>query len=387
MASLTSPTNTRGSDCAARLLAPVAIAATALLVWPPLEHPFSAPKLGALAVAALLACALAAARRGADQAPPAARALGFAWVGAAALSALVGDAPSLAALAAEAASGLWLLGLLHARPEASRCARAVAACGVVIASVALLQAAGVDPFGWAGLRPGSASPRMRVYGTLGNPDFVSAWLGAAVVMVAAQEEWAGLTRLGAVAAMVAGMAATRSFGGLLAVGVAAGFAAVSRRRAPAVALAVAAVALAGVLAASGRSAREVARGRWELWEVGARAVREAPVLGHGPGSVAARWSSWGGEGRQDHVHDEPLDWVVELGFAGAAVRLALVALALWAALRRSASASAAGAGAALAGLMARALVDFPLHRPAESCLFAVLVSLAFGAQPREPRGR
>ena len=55
---MSSSTNTRGLDCAARLLAPVAIWAMALLVWPPLDHPFSAPKVAALAVAGLVARAL-----------------------------------------------------------------------------------------------------------------------------------------------------------------------------------------------------------------------------------------------------------------------------------------------------------------------------------------
>ena len=43
----------------------------------------------------------------------------------------------------------------------------------------LLQYGGLDPLRWLGWQAEIfVNPRMRVYGTLGNPDFVAAWLCA-----------------------------------------------------------------------------------------------------------------------------------------------------------------------------------------------------------------
>ena len=89
------------------------------------------------------------------------------------------------------------------------------------------------------------------------------------------------------------------------------------------------------------------------------------LLGHGPGSAAALAG--------DQLHNDYLQRLVEQGIAGLAALVVVIALAL----RRAPPALAA----AIAALAARALVDFPLARPAELCLFTLLIAAAL--HPRE----
>ena len=72
--------------------------------------------------------------------------------------------------------------LTELRPEPAHLAAAHAIGATGVAIVAVLQWAGLDPFalaGWVAPLAG-ASPRLRVYGTLGNPNFVAALLTGAV---------------------------------------------------------------------------------------------------------------------------------------------------------------------------------------------------------------
>jgi O-antigen ligase len=113
------------------------------------------------------------------------------------------------------------------------------------------------------------------------------------------------------------------------------------------------------------------------------------VFGHGPGSFVTLWPAWEAEhwargataeqerfiAPQDHAHFDYLEWLLELGLVGTAPRLLLLFAALRAG-RQAPDARGRALIAALVALAARALTDFPLARPAELCLFAVLTALA-----------
>lgn len=339
---------------------------TALLVWPGLEHPFSAPKTALLGLGAAMGCAALLWRGPIHPAPRAARILAAGWILSLALTTLLsaGGPVLWPALGLEVASAFWLLALLHLEVDVEDVTRVLVFTGCAVAAVCLLQAAGADPFalaGWEGDHPGA---RMRVPGTLGNPDFAAAYLG--VTACAAAGAWAHRRRpvdLLPVVLQLVALAVTRSWGSVLALGAAGAFAA---RRADRRTLLMGAGGLAALTVALGLSGRDLAaivRGRVDLWAQAAPRVLDAPLFGRGAGSV------------QGHAHCDFLEWSLDFGLVGLGLRLALVALALRGALNfRRPLAVAAGAG--LVGLLARAMVDFPLARPAELCLLGVLVSIA-----------
>jgi O-antigen ligase len=162
-----------------------------------------------------------------------------------------------------------------------------------------------------------------------------------------------------------------------------------------------AAVLAGVLLLLpvwGRSPSTVLAGRLYLWKIAAPHVLDAPVFGHGPGSFVVLWPSWeaeswahgasAGQERfvavQDHAHLDYLEWLLELGLVGAVPRLLLLLAALLAG-RQASEARERATIAALVALAARAFTDFPLERPAELCLFAVLMALALTGRATSAR--
>jgi putative inorganic carbon (HCO3(-)) transporter len=391
----------------ARWLVPAMTVAVTLAVLPGGETPFSGVKTGVLLVAAVALVLRAALLEGSSPAPLAPRVLAGLWIGTLALSAFAGPAAVPGALWMDAAAGLVLLSLLQAPPEPRPALRAISGAGTVLALVAVLQAVGVDPFHWVGWASSHPGERMRVYGTLGNPNFVAAYLGASLCLTlgeAVSSSGAVQRRAWAVAVVLqfGALAATRSWGSLLALGAAALSLGWTRTPKPgpgargwgASLLAALAVAML-LLAVRERSLSTVLAGRLYLWEVAARHVAEAPVFGHGPGSFVTLWPSWEAEhwergasaeqqrfvAVQDHAHFDYLEWLLELGLVGTVPRLLLLLAALWAG-RRAVEARDRAVIAALAALAARALTDFPLARPAELCLFVVLIALALGTGAR-----
>jgi O-antigen ligase len=393
-------------------LAPLGLWALALAVWPGAAQPFSGVKsllllgLGGLA-AALGAWAGAPGRAEAQgRAAGAWRGLAALWLAGPALSALLGEGGAPLPLAREVGGGLLLLGLLLAPPPPRATRRAAAGAGAAVAAVAVLQAAGADPFAWAGWAPqGAGGGRMHVYGTLGNPTFVAALLGATLCLTAGEEARAvgRPARLGwGLAAVVQGaaLAATRSWGALLALaaaGLVAGAVAAPSgggrpgRAARWTGLGLLAALLVLGLSVAGRPVGRVVEGRRYLWQVAAPQLAAAPLLGQGPGAFEARWPEWEAghwgqgragpqqarfRGRQDHAHQDVLEWLLELGLLGTLPRLVLLGLALW----RAVAAREAALAAALTALLVRAQVDFPLARPAELGLLVALVALC-GALP------
>ncbi|KFE66462.1 O-antigen ligase family protein [Hyalangium minutum] len=390
-----------------RWLVPALIVAVTFAVAPGGEAPFSGVKTGLLLAGSVVLLLQSVWMPAAGPAALAPRVLAGLWLGTLALSALLGPAAVPGGMWLEAAAGLVVLALLQAPPPWAPVFRAIAGAGTGLALVAGLQALGADPFlwmGWAGAHPGE---RMRIYGTLGNPDFVAAYLGASLCVTVGEAVSAERTmvRRGWIAAAVlqlCALASTRSWGSLLALGAAALSLLWSRAPTPKVGLeqgrrgrrwgfmlaAVAAGALL-LLSASGRSPSAALAGRRYLWGVAAPHVLDAPVFGHGPGSFEVLWPLWEAEywsaredssekerfaALQDHAHLDYLEWLLELGLVGTAPRLLLLLAALRAA-RQAPDARGRAALAALVALAARALVDFPLARPAELCLFAVLLSV------------
>ncbi|HYH94528.1 O-antigen ligase family protein [Hyalangium sp.] len=395
-------------------LVPVMIVAGTLAVAPGGATPFSGVKTGVLVAASVALVLRAVLCPSSTPAPAVPRVLAGLWIGTLALAALLGPAARPGGMWLEAAGGLVLLGLLQAPPEPVRVLRAMAGAGTGLAGVAVLQALGWDPFGWMGWRGDHPGERMHIYGTLGNPDFVAAYLGASLCVTVGEAVCAArlLTRRAWIAAVVlqlCAIAAVRSWGSLLALGAAA-LSLLWTRRLPAraelggpkgrwwgIALGAALVAAVLLVSVWGRSPGTALAGRLYLWSVAAPHVLDAPVLGHGPGSFETLWPSWEAEywargasaeqerfaAPQDHAHNDFLEWLLELGLVGAVPRLLLLLAALRAG-RQAADARGRAALAALVALAARALVDFPLQRPAELCLFAVLTALVVSPRASPP---
>lgn len=393
-------------DAASRWLAPLMVVAVTFAVWPSLAEPFSRAKAAVLLGAAGVFLVRAAFTPSEGAADLPLRVLAGLWPASLALSALVAPLAQPGGLWLGVSVGLVLLSLLQAPVEPVPALRAIAGAGTALAGVAVLQALGVDPFAWAGWQGAHPGERMRVYGTLGNPDFVAAFLGAslcvtvgeAVTALQRSHRWAWTAAL---ALQLGALAATRSFASLLALGAAALSLAWTR---PALtrgwrtwALAAVAVAVLLLLVPWGRSLGSALEGRRYLWAVSAPHALDRPVLGHGPGGFVTHWPGWEAayweagapetERRfvapQNHAHNDYVEWLLDLGLAGTVPRVWLLLAALLAG-RRAVRARDRALTAALAALCARALVDFPFSRPAELCLLAVLVSLSFRTVKREP---
>lgn len=386
----------------AELLVLVGLPALALAVAPGLEAPFSTPKRFVLCALALAAVGLALLdRRDGSAAPEAALVPALAIAGLSAGSALSGGSAGVDALTLLLAACALFLALAKLGPRPVALVRALAWTSSALAALAVAQALGADPFRALGWRPLLGGSRMDVYASLGNPDFLAAILVPSACATAARlrgsatggwrtrAAWAG-----ALALQAAALALTRSFATVLALLAALAVVALgggglprSRRR---WALGLGAALLAAAaLGTAGRALPTLARGRLYLFKVAAPHLLDAPWLGHGPGSVAARWPAWeasywetrgppeerGFVAAQTHAHDDWLEVGLDLGLPGLVALLAWVALALAAGLRRAGGdPDALALTCALAALAARALVDFPLQRPAGLGLFALLTA-------------
>jgi hypothetical protein len=306
-----------------RLHVPLLHAGLVFLVVPAAALPFSTPKLALLASAAVVLFVMAPSRSSL------ARTGALAWL---AISALQGSPLN-------AAAALLLAALLNLKWDSSTTLRALVWIGAALAAITLVQAVG----------PG---PRLRMYGTLGNPDFVAAWLGASICLALAQRN------APAIVLQAAALAVLGSFATALALAAAA---AVALRRSAAIAL------LCLCAAWVGRDPVKVLQGRIELHQVAAPHLLDAPLTGLG--SVEKLWPA---AHPQNHVHDDWLELALEQGMPAA---LLLAALTV-AALRKALQKKLLGPAAALASLAARAFVDFPLARPAELALFVTLIAVA-----------
>jgi O-antigen ligase len=107
---------------------------------------------------------------------------------------------------------------------------------------------------------------------------------------------------------------------------------------------------------------------WPEWELSwwkARCSDAACVAAHPDGHFT---------GLQDHLHNDPLEVLIDRGVAGF-LTLVLALLVPLSTIGRRRDDSAAFLFAAMIALLGRALIDFPLERPADLCLLALLASL------------
>ena len=390
------------------LLGPACLVVLPLAVWPGLSQPFDTPKLAWLTVATLTLWIVPPLRRP-GRVAPALRWTTAAWVGAFLLAGVASPLPSPSALTLGLAAPLLGLALARDDAPASTVATAQVLGAVLCGAVALLQWAGTDPFALAGWRPpiDGASIRMRVYGTLGNPNFVGVLMAMTLPLTLAlsadastvgRRAWIALALVIQSAALVA----TGSRGAVLGLGAAvAVYASLRWSGRVRIALAVAAV-LAGVALGTSpaRPLDTTAAGRLHLWRIAAPHAWDAPLTGRGPGAVAARFPAWQRRaaregvrdprfaGLTDHVHNDYLEALIDRGLPGLVALVAPlgVLLVLTARVPRPVVPLLAGAAAAVAAGAACALVDFPLARPAELTWWWVSMAMAMqvAAAPGSP---
>jgi O-antigen ligase len=259
--------------------------------------------------------------------------------------------------------------------------------------------------------------RMRMYSTLGNPDFVAAFLAAAlpaslVLSLATRYQRA----YGIASALVIALAIvlTGSRAGVLALVAATVvfmIVAVEGRAARwcvcgAVLLLC---AVAGTQLLNARTAAESARGRVFIWQV-TLSDTALSAAGSGPGSFEYLYPARLGKFFSEPGHDESLrfagherhaqnDFVEawsDAGWLGLALLLLSVGIWFWPARRRLRDAEApmrstvAAAIAGVAALCVASMFDFPLHRAETWALLWLWTAVPFvphGAPPARPRSR
>lgn len=304
----------------------------------------------------------------------------------------------------------------------TRLAAVVSAAAATTAAYALLQALELDPLRWEGTA--TFAGNLRVFGTLGHPNLLGAYLGMALPLVV----WLGLRvrgagwriSLGVTAALCVGATvATLSrgaWGGLLAAAVVGSVLAVRARGGsgsvgPRRARVFWGSALAGLLIVAGLytgsglyraplSARAAqitdlsaptTQSRLELWRAGLGMFADHPIAGLGLdafGLAFPRYRTadyWRLEWRVDPVkaHSEPIQVLATQGLLGGAAAAAVVLLvsgALWRASRRGGPGvrtAAAAAGGSLAAFVVTGLVGFTVL--ATGTLAAALAGAASAA--------
>lgn len=331
------------------------VALSLLAVWPSAASPFHEPKRWILVAGAVVGVLLTLRKP-----------LRWQW-----------SAMPLVALATlqggiETIAFAWALVTWPALPSPSRWQwRVLMAAVAISAGVVVLQALGLDPVGT------EVSGRLKVYGTLGNPDFVASALLPVLMLtlspLRSERKLVGL--IGLVALVL-----TRSFATLLSV-IAAGL--TLRRRVFLVLALLCAVPLVS------RDLRSAIDGRLYLISV---ALPNVTGTALGPRAVEQHWPEWElawwkarcddaacvsahpqGKfaGLQDHVHADWLEWLLERGVLGLAALVLALAVPL-----RTAWKTNRVVFAALVAALSRSFVDFPLERPADLAVIALLCSLA-----------
>jgi O-antigen ligase len=394
-----------------------------LAVWPGIERPFSSIKLQLLAIV-VPAALVAAGRLGLLGRPRLPLAMDIALIASGtslALSSITGPWTSLPALALAALGLGWFWVLMAFRPEVASLLQAVAVSGAVMAAVVVLQFVGLDPFrylGWMG--PEYQADRMRLFSTLGNPNFVAAFLAGvlpvqfsmAIRRPAENRGRSAVTVLACGLSLLAlGLTGSRS--AYLGLGLALVWSggslfysewrretATSRSLSRSVGfslflvVAIVLVAVVGSLTRNPRPIQQAIEGRTYLWTIAAGHIREYVGAGLGPGSFAQLFPAWEAAAwqaghfdeakrqfvsvAQDHAHNEYLEFLVEQGIAGLISFVGLLIVFFSFAGRRGVMpAAAATSSAGVAALAGVAVTDFPFHRPAELFLFWTLVAAAF----------
>lgn len=373
-----------------------------LVFWPSAESPFSSAKQWLLFVWVLLGFAGAGASRLYRQRRLPGRvtmALAL-WITALSLSAALGTEVSLRALADALLPCANFLLLFWIAPKPQKFVLALVVSGSVVASVAILQYLHVDPFrlfGLAGSIQGSS--RILVFSTLGNPNFVASFLVCLLPLTCVCAANAGL--VGSTSARLCALAALVQAGAIVATG----------SRAPILAILAAGawlffcgnrswmrflwigllITAALLVFSPARPLNKTIAGRLYIWKVAAKHIAEVPFAGYGPGAFPLRFAEWETAylrlspetenrrfaGLQDHAHNDYLEIIVDHGLFGLAAFILMLVLLVPAfrGTRNPRGRFEDGIIAAIIALLAVALVDFPLHRPAELYLLWALAAL------------
>jgi len=378
----------------ARLVALTTIALVPLMVWPGVPEPFTRPRIALLAAAILvMAGALLLARRPWPGVPRSIEWCAAGFVGAVAVSASVAPVVSPVAVVLPILCVAWAVLLRWVSPEPRHIVIAALGSASVVAVWALLQFVGLDPFQAVGWLPtGAYVARMRVHATLGNPNFLGAYL-ACILPLAAAELLPRRSQPVVFALILLAIGATTSRGACL--GAVAGVAALTAARwsRRSLALLLATVLMAAVVLGKGgggtRPIDDTARGRWYILSVAAPHLLERPFAGFGPGSFGLLYPGWEVEhwtsagidknvrryaAAQRHSHNDYVELLSDLGVPALLLWLLVTAAVVATGLGGSTAAGAASAAGVIA-LSAVALVDFPLQRPVEAFSWWTLAAL------------
>jgi len=392
-----------------RWMLPVFAFLLPLSVLPGLEQPFSRPKLvlwGVLVLCGLLSCIprLIAAWSGL----PRVLSIGLAvWLGVLGGAALWGEFASLESLFLPLAGVGWLVLLMAIRPRPERLAGALVLSGVVVAAVAVAQFLRLDPFLLFGWLPDiTTGSRMRVFATLGNPNFVAAFLCGLLPLTfwcRSQVRGDRWLRTAFIALLILAILATGSRAPILGlVGASLWMIALRRKWWGALALIALSITVVAVPLSPARSLRTTLQGRTYIGKVSAPHVAEHLLFGLGPGGFGAAFPAWEVRywnaprdtrerefaGLEDHAHNDYLEVLADTGLVGL-LAFAMVLIAFlrqaWFRARAGGNPVAAGASTGVVALATVALVDFPLMRPAESFLFWSLVAISLVSRGRNAR--
>jgi len=307
-----------------------------LAFWAPLEDAFKLPQS---VLSVMLALFLAASRilrpvlpRSVVFIPVTVAMLGYA------ASSLLGRMTRISDVAVFLALALSAVLLADRREQGRKMVAAMIAAGTLSSLYCFLQFAGLDilpsPGMGAGLRP---------FSTMGNPDFMAAFL-VAVLPIAAVNWTAGNSAINAlpVASMAAALLLTQSRGAWL--GAVAGLIAVpflllipgKRVAVPGKMVSAGLVMLAlvvGFFFLHGQARERLSRtfstghfdaaGRLFMWKAGMGMIRERPLTGTGPGGFGAAYPEWHARGLAknpgfpwfftDNAHNDYLQIPAELG--------------------------------------------------------------------------
>ncbi|HZP18290.1 MAG TPA: hypothetical protein VFB00_10015, partial [Terriglobales bacterium] len=280
-----------------------------LVCWPGPGSAFSTPKIVLLSGFDLALAAFWIAGTVRRSTPVSAEWLALAWVAVVSISALAAAGVSFDAL---------LLGLLpvplfwalsRGLARSDSLARAIWLATLCESGIVVLQYCAFDPLQWLGWQPEVfASPRMRAYGTLGNPDFVAAWCCATLpfcwqeIARGRQSRALRALRIGAAALQIGAILATGSRVFALIIPLQAAMLA-WRWKPMKSAWVWTLPAAAGLLyLAPTRPLAATVEGRLYLAQVTVSHWRTPPI-GYGPGSFEDKFAVWQQEWLQPRQHD------------------------------------------------------------------------------------
>jgi len=262
---------------------------------------------------------------------------------------------------------------------------AIAGAAALVALIAAAQFFGIHLPGAFTLY--NSSNRMRIYATLGNPDFVAAFLAiclpAAIGLAGSARGGRKLWIMACVMISVA-IVLTGSRGGVIAgaAGVTVATYLLMRKRWPVLIAVLVAFALLAGTQLNARTLRESLRGRIFIWQVSLDKEAARSALGSGPGSFAYNYPVRQGQffsrpgresllhfaGRELHAQNDFVEAWQETGWLGLCALMMLLGSWFQVAIRRlrasddAAKPATAVAIASVAALCAAALFDFPMHR-------------------------